>query len=185
MVQSGVIKPDDVVVVNCSGHTLPVELEILDEQWHRQFDLTLRTHGPTLPQEGLISALEQMSQTTRRVVVMEDNVDAARLIRRLMQARGAYEVQLAHDGATGLQLVQSERPDLVITDLMMPGVDGFAVIERIKSDPELQQIPIVVITAKELTARERAWLNEQVDLLLQKGGSIDEELVETLVTKIE
>lgn len=185
MAQSGVIKPDDVVVVNCSGHTLPVELEILDEQWHRQFDLSTRTHGPTLPQEGLISALEQMSQTTRRVVVMEDNVDAARLIRRLMQARGAYEVSLAHDGATGLELVRAERPDLVITDLMMPGVDGFAVIERIKSDPELQQIPIVVITAKELTARERVWLNEQVDLLLQKGGSIDEELVETLVTRIE
>jgi threonine synthase len=185
MVQQGVIQPDDVVVVNCSGHTLPVELELLDEQWQRQFDVASHAKGPLLPQEGLMSALEQLPSAVRRVVVMEDNIDAARLIRRLLQARGAYEVQLAHDGATGLALVAGSVPDLVITDLMMPGIDGFTVIERMKGDPELQNIPIVVITAKDLTVRERAWLNDQVNLLLQKSGSIDEELVETLVTKFE
>jgi threonine synthase len=185
MVQEGIIKPDDVVVVNCSGHTLPVELEILDEQWQRQFDVSHRAHAPALPPESLISALEGLSENVRRVVVMEDNVDAARLIARVMQARGDYDVRLAHDGAEGMALVRDFQPDLVVTDLMMPGVDGFAVIEQMKADPRLNSIPIVVITAKELTARERGWLNDQVHLLLQKGGSIDEDLVEKLVTKIE
>ena len=68
---------------------------------------------------------------------------------------------------------------------MMPGVDGFTLISTLTADPTLNDMQIVVVTAKELTARERAWLKDQVDLLLQKGGSIDEDLVEMLVEKFE
>ena len=68
---------------------------------------------------------------------------------------------------------------------MMPNVDGFTVIDTMKSDPEMKQIPIVVVTAKELTAKERARLNGQIDMLLQKGSFIDEEFVESLVSKLE
>lgn len=183
LARQGIIQPDEVVVVNCSGHTLPVELEILDEQWQRQFDIA-SAHGPVLPQEGLLSALKQFSQQARRVVIIEDNADAARLIERLLRARGDYDVQVAQDGADGLRLVESLLPDLVVTDLMMPGTDGFAVIERMKADPRMQKIPIVVLTAKELSVRERTWLSTQETLLLQKGSAIDDELVDTLVTKM-
>jgi threonine synthase len=185
MVQQGIIKPDDVVVLNCSGHSMPVETHILDEQWQRSVDLSQRSSTPVLPKEGLLTALDQMDTQLRRVAVIEDNVDAARLIQRLLQARGAYDVQLAHNGQDGLQLVRTMHPDIVITDLMMPDVDGFTMIAAMKADPQLADIPIVVITAKELTARERAQLKDQVKLLLQKGSSIDEELVENLVHKFE
>lgn len=184
MVREGVIKPDDVVVVNCSGHTLPVETMILDEHWQRSLDLSQRTKEPVLPQEGLVAALEQMESRVKRIVVIEDNVDAARLIKRVLQAR-SFEVQTANNGAQGLELVRQTRPDLVITDLMMPDVDGFTLIDTLKADTELQDIPVVVITAKELTARERARLNEQVDLLLRKGSSIDDEIIESLVHKLD
>ncbi|MBK8028948.1 MAG: threonine synthase [Chloroflexi bacterium] len=183
MVREGVIKPDDVVVVNCSGHTMPVETQILGDQWQRSVDVSERAHTPLPPQEGLASAMEQIDAQVRRVVVIEDTPDAARLIRRVLQAKGA-EVHLAHDGATGLQIVRQMRPDLVITDLMMPNVDGFEVIDTLKADPDLQHIPVVVITAKELTAKERARLNSQVDLLLQKGSTIDEDVIENLVDKL-
>ncbi len=185
MVREGVIKPDDVVVVNCSGHTLPVETMILGEHWQRSVDLSQRTHTPVPSTEGLVAALEQMEARVRNIVVIEDNKDAARLIKRLLQARGAFEVNVANDGAQGLELVRQMRPDLVITDLMMPDVDGFAVIDTMKADPELQHIPIVVITAKELTAKERARLNNQVDMLLKKGSSIDDDVIENLVHKLD
>ncbi len=185
MVREGVIKPDDVVVVNCSGHTLPVETMILGEHWQRSVDLSQRTHTPVPSTEGLVAALEQMEARVRNIVVIEDNKDAARLIKRLLQARGAFEVNVASDGAQGLEVVRQTRPDLVITDLMMPDVDGFAVIDTMKSDPELQHIPIVVITAKELTAKERARLNNQVDMLLKKGSSIDDDVIENLVHKLD
>jgi threonine synthase len=184
MVQSGVIRSDDVVVVNCSGHTLPVETMILGDQWQRSVDLSQRTRVPLPPQEGLVAALDHLEAQVRRIVVIEDNVDAARLIRRVLQARGA-EVHLAHNGANGLKLVQDTQPDMVITDLMMPDVDGFAVIDTMKADPVLQHIPIVVMTAKELTAKERARLNTQVDLLLHKGSTIDDEVIDNLVGKLD
>ncbi len=184
MVRAGMIKPDDVVVVNCSGHTLPVETMILDEHWQRSLDLSQRTKEPVLPQEGLVAALEQMESRVKRIVVIEDNVDAARLIKRVLQAR-SFEVHTANNGAQGLEIVREVRPDLVVTDLMMPDVDGFALIDTLKADPELQHIPVVVITAKELTARERTRLNQQVDLLLRKGSSIDDEVIEALVHKLD
>jgi threonine synthase len=184
MVREGVIKPDDVVVVNCSGHTLPVETMILGDHWQRSVDLSQRTHAPVLPQEGLVAALEQMESNVKRIVVIEDNVDAARLIKRLLVAR-SFDVQTANNGAQGLDLVRQIRPDLVVTDLMMPDVDGFQVIDTLKADPELQHIPIVVITAKDLTARERDQLNTQVDLLLKKGSTIDDEVIENLVHKLD
>lgn len=185
MVQRGVIKPDDVVVVNCSGHTLPVETTILGEQWQRTFDLSRKIKQPVLPEEGLLSALHQMDSAVRRVVIIEDHGDAARLIRRILQAHGQYDVQIALDGASGLELVRAVHPDVVITDLMMPGIDGFNVINTLKADPALSHIPIIVVTAKELTAKERTLLDGQVEMLLQKGSTLDDTLVENLVHKLD
>jgi threonine synthase len=185
MVRRGIIKPDDVVVVNCSGHTMPVETQILGEQWQRSVDLSHRSNQPVLPEEGLLSALEQMESSVRRIVVVEDNLDAARLISRILQARGSYEVHLAHEGAHGIELIDAINPDLVITDLMMPGVDGFTLIDTMKSNPDTSRIPIVVVTAKELTVKERARLSGQIDLLLQKGSFIDEAFIESLVSKLD
>jgi threonine synthase len=185
LVRQGIIKPDQVVVVNCSGHTLPVEREILGEQWQRQVELQ-RRNMPALPEEGLLSALDHLEASVRRVLVIEDNPDAARLIKRLLEARSQdYEVHLMPDGREGLQFMLEMRPDLVITDLMMPDVDGFTVIEAMKTDEELQRVPIVVITAKELTAEDRERLEGQVELLLKKGSNIDEDFIDSLVHKLE
>ncbi len=185
LVQQGIIKPDDVVVVNCSGHTLPVEVHILGEQWQRLVDASSQANSAQLPQEGLISAIDQIDQNSRRIAVIEDNVDAARLIKRMLQARGVYDVQMAHDGRNGMELIRTLQPDMVITDLMMPDLDGFALIELLKQDPLTQNIPIIVITAKELTAKERQWLQSQVNMLLQKGSMIDDAFIEDLVQRLE
>jgi threonine synthase len=186
LVQDGVIQPDQVVVVNVSGHTLPVEREILGEQWQRQVELTKRQNVPALPEEGLLSALENLDPNIKRVVVIEDSPDAARLIKRILEAsHPLLEVQITEDGRKGLQAVLHSQPDLVITDLMMPDVDGFTVIDTMKNDVELQRIPIVVLTAKELTARDRARLEGRVEMLLQKGSTISEDFIDTLVNRLE
>jgi threonine synthase len=185
MVREGVIKADDVVVVNCSGHTMSVEKHILGEQWQQTVDLSGQDKSPTLPEEGLLSALEQVENQVRRIVIIEDNVDAARLIARILKAKGTYDIHLAHDGAQGIDLIRQVKPDMVVTDLMMPDVDGFKVIETMKADKAMANIPIVVVTAKELTAKERQRLSGQIDMLLQKGSFIDEEFVESLVSKLQ
>ncbi len=184
MVRDQIIKPDDVVVVNCSGHTMSVEKHILGEQWQKTIDLSEKDVAATLPEEGLLSALQQVESQVRRIVIIEDNQDAARLMQRILQARGSYDIHMAYNGEEGIQLVRTVRPDMVVTDLMMPDVDGFKVIETMKSDIVMSQIPIVVVTAKELTVKERARLNGQIDMLLQKGSYIDDEFVESLINKL-
>jgi threonine synthase len=188
MVRRGIIKPDDVVVVNCSGHTLPVETQILGEHWEHQVELQARGQTSVVPEDSLANAIQTVegrSDQLHHIVVIEDNNDAARLIARILEARGNYDVKLASNGAEGLELIRKHHPDLVITDLMMPIVNGFTVIETMKTDPKLSNIPIVVITAKELTARDRARLSGQIDMLLQKGSFIDDEFVDSLISELE
>jgi threonine synthase len=126
-----------------------------------------------------------VDQAARRVVVIEDNADAARLISRILQTRGDYQVEVATDGPTGIELVRRITPDVVIADLMMPGMDGFQVIDILKADPVMGRIPVIVLTAKELTPRERARLSGQIDYLLQKGSFLDEELLQNIIQTIK
>jgi threonine synthase len=181
LVREGVIKPDDVVVFNCTGHTFPVEKDILGDQWARNVDLSRAAEASPIPESGILTALEEVGRKVRRVVILEDNPDSARLITRILKNTGDYEVHVAEDGISGLNMIQSMKPDLVITDLMMPRMDGFQVIEAMKADEQLRSIPVIVLTAKELTVREKNLLEGQVDTLLRKGSFLNEDLIQRIV----
>lgn len=185
MVRQGKIKPDDVVVFNCSGHTFPVEKSILGDDWAKQVDLSDIGTGRQLPETGIISALRMVGPKVRQVLVIEDNVDSARLLQRILQTKGGYDVHIAQDGAEGLKMVEKVRPDLIITDLMMPQLDGFQVIDNIKSDERYSHIPIIVITAKELSVKELHRLNNQIDTLLRKGSFLSEDLLNNIVEALK
>jgi len=185
MVREGLIQPDDVVVMNGSGHTLPVEKTILGEQWQKQVDMSEASATPTLPEASIIEAVDQVNSRARRIAVIEDNQEAARLISRLLQSSDGVEVRMAHNGASGWDLVRKWHPDMVITDLMMPDVDGFELIAKIKGDAQFAATPIVVVTAKELTVREREYLDREAEMLLQKGSFVDDEFVEMLIDKLQ
>jgi len=178
LVRDGVIHPDQIVVVNNSGHTFPVEKQILGDAWTRSKEVA--AEATRLPQEGLVAALDRLDTRVKRIAIIEDNPDAARLIRRILQSRGDFLIQEAHGGREGIDLVRRQPPDLIILDLMMPDVDGFQVINTVDQDPALSSIPIIVISAKTLTATERRLLNSQTEALLQKGTFTDQELIEQI-----
>lgn len=180
LIREGKILPHETVVLNCSGHTFPVEKHIIGEHYSR--DMTLPdtaelSRSNRSREEGLLTALEELDSRVQRITIVEDNLDAARLIRRILQAQGNFLIDEAHDGKAGLRLIQETRPNLVILDLMMPELDGFAVVEAMKSDPRLKEIPIIVITAKELTNDEKERLDGQIKALLQKGSFMDSDLL--------
>ncbi|MFP4321181.1 MAG: threonine synthase [Anaerolineales bacterium] len=186
MVQTGEIKPDDVVVFNCTGHTFPVEKEILGNQWARNVDLSkVVRETQSLPESGIVSALEKVARQARRVVIIEDNEAAARLLTRILQNTGGYEIHVAEDGLDGLRVVREQNPDLIITDLMMPGLDGFQVINEVKADPHLRDTPIIVLTAKDLSVQERNRLDGQIDSVLHKGSFLNEELIQRIVDALQ
>lgn len=79
------------------------------------------------------------------VLAIDDDADARELIRRFLVREG-FRVELAADGAQGLELARRLRPDLITLDVMMPGMDGWAVLSNLKADPELALIPVVMMT---------------------------------------
>ena len=179
MVRAGIIRPEETVVINCSGHTFPVEKHILGEHIARDMPLDqVMTQGGR--EEGLLTALEELDERVQRIAIIEDNADASRLIRRILQAQGDFLIEEAQDGLDGLTLIKRTRPNLVIMDLMMPGLDGFDVIEAMKADNALKDIPIIVVTAKELTADERFRLSGKIARLRPKGSFLDVDLIDDI-----
>jgi DNA-binding response OmpR family regulator len=81
------------------------------------------------------------------VVVADDDELLRSLVEFKLKARG-YRVLVAGDGTKALELVAQERPNLVVLDAMMPGLDGFEVLRRVKQDPRLASIPVVMLTAR-------------------------------------
>lgn len=178
LVRAGMIKPSDVVVINCTGHTMPVESIILGDNWARNIVAPSYSQAET-PQEGLLAALNQVSSDRfSRVLIVDDTEDARRLIRRILQSQGDYTLFEASDGREALQITRKELPDLVILDLMMPEIDGFGVLDQMKADPQTSSIPVIVVTAKELTPDEKKRLNGHIHKLMQKGEFMNDELLD-------
>ena len=185
MVRLGVLKPTDVIVVNCSGHTMPVEELILGDGWSRDLEVSPQALKET-PEEGLFSALSRVtSERFSRVLVVDDTPDARRLICRILQSQGKYTLYEASNGREAIDLAKRDLPDLIILDLMMPEVDGFEVLDTLKDDPHTALIPVIVVTAKELTKEEKARLQGRIQTLMQKGEFLNDDLLEEVTSLIE
>lgn len=90
---------------------------------------------------------EPSDQAVGRVLVVDDNADLRLYVSRILQQAG-YEVVLARDGAEGFRAAETHRPNLILTDLMMPMVSGLEMIQQLRQHPLLRGIPIVLLTAK-------------------------------------
>ncbi len=93
--------------------------------------------------------MENMHPEVQKILIIEDEFPMRYLIEYQLKQNG-YEVNLAKDGPTGLQAITHSRPDLVLLDVMMPGMDGFEVCTHIKNNPETADIPVIFVTASEV-----------------------------------
>jgi threonine synthase len=158
LARQGVIRPEDRVVVNLSGHSMPVEEEALGEGWFRD-----------------LSSLDR--RVTREILVVDDLAEARQLWRRILHAHGEYVIREAVSGLEALQMADDHPPDLIILDLMMPEMDGFTVLDRLRQSPSTAAVPVIVVTAKELTSREERSLKGRIRRLMTKGEFLSEDLL--------
>ena len=183
LVNQGTIRKDELVVVNCTGHTFPVEKHVLGDQW--RVDINLGEGQAPVPKDGLVSALENLDEKTTTILIIDDNSDDALLVRRFLEAKKSYRVFHAKDGWEGLSQARQRLPDLIITDLTMPEMDGFSVIEELRLDPRTKKIPVIVVSAKDITQDELQRLKTQVEALYQKGSIPVRAFVNQVVEVIE
>jgi CheY-like chemotaxis protein len=131
--------------------------------------------------EALMALLERLGEGVRRILVVDDNPQMVRLLSRMLQmAEREYEILRAYDGQEGLREMRSQRPDLVLLDLVMPGMDGYDVLARVQEDAELRDIPVAVITAQTRTTEEERQLGGKTLLVSNGAGFTNEEAIDYL-----
>lgn len=111
---------------------------------------------PFLPEQltEAVRRAEAESQTDR-ILIIDDQPESTRLLKEALDNTGQYRVFAAHSGLEGISMIARRRPDLVILDLRMPEMDGFAVLQELQGNPETASIPIVVVTADALNPDEQ------------------------------
>ena len=125
--------------------------------------------------EDLLAAVwravaERVDRTSSRrdIVVIDDDPAALELVRATLEPH-EWTVTTCSGGAEAMSVIRSLRPSVVLVDLLMPDIDGFAVIDALHADPHTAAIPVVVLTAKSLTAQDRRRLQGRIEFVASKG----------------
>ena len=112
--------------------------------------------------QQLFEAIERLGNV-RGILIVDDDRGFCQLIERMLEASGrGFQVRHAYDGADGLRVMRAWRPDLVLLDLIMPGMDGFQMLEEIRREPELRSVPVVLLTVTSYAE----------DALMQRGSQV-------------
>ncbi|HXH08668.1 MAG TPA: response regulator [Alphaproteobacteria bacterium] len=129
--------------------------------------------------EAILGTLAHISPHQGRLLVVDDDPQVVDLVRQILEGE-PYEVVAATDGQAALEAIAQKRPDVVLLDLLMPEMDGFTVLEQLQQDPETRHLPVIVLTAKTLTAAEHAMLEQRARKVLQKRGLDRDTLLQEL-----
>ncbi len=119
-----------------------------------------------------------------RVLVVEDDPGNRELLIRMLEKDG-YQVTGAENGSVALENIAANPPALILLDLMMPVMDGFAFLEALRQRPDFAEIPVVVVTAKDLSPADRDLLHGSVQQVIQKGAVDREKLLSEISEMIE
>jgi CheY-like chemotaxis protein/anti-sigma regulatory factor (Ser/Thr protein kinase) len=130
-----------------------------------------------LEKEAILSALQRIPDIpAKRVLVVDDEPNAVDLLTQILQDED-YQVKGAYSGEEALRVLEAAPQDIIILDLLMPGIDGFEVIQKIKANASWRNIPIIVVTAKDLSDADWKFLRQSVDKIIQKSGLSEENLM--------
>jgi CheY-like chemotaxis protein len=117
--------------------------------------------------------------TKPTILVVDDDTELVPLLEAMLRHEACSFVP-AYDGEEGLEKAQSQQPDLILLDLMMPGMNGFEVLEQLKAQDNTAEIPVIVLTVKSLTDEERQQLNTHIEALVHKSTLTPQALAEKI-----
>lgn len=112
-----------------------------------------------------------MVKTNKRILIVDDEPDIAHMVKNRLESSG-YSVELAHSGEEGLTKIRAEQPDLIILDVILPGMSGYEVCNRIKTEEALE-IPVVMLTSRNQAIDEKLGYLCKADAYIRKPMSSD------------
>ncbi len=128
---------------------IPIIVVTLSNESERAYQIGAHTfiQRPFVPEDLVEAVLEaEKESNTERILIIDDQPEAIHLLTQVLNENGAYRVFSAESGVEGISLVARRRPNLIILDLRMPEMDGFAVLKELRSNPETATIPVLVVT---------------------------------------
>ena len=176
LLKDGTITQGETVIVNATGHTLPAESHILGNQ----YVVNLESDSDDQNEDGLAAALDSLDEKVTTVLVVDDNNNDRRLMRKLLRRYKQYRMLEAKSGVEALEVIRDRKPDLIVSDLMMPEMDGFALLMHLKDNPETSDIPVVVVSAKSLGELDQKKL-KRTESVWVKGDFSRRDLVDHIV----
>jgi signal transduction histidine kinase/CheY-like chemotaxis protein len=159
---------------------IPVILVTIVDEKARGFALGATDYMvKPIDRERLASVLRTLcgDRPAPHALVVEDDETTRSVIRQTLE-RAGWSVAEAEHGRWGLDRVAERRPDVIVLDLMMPEMNGFDFLDALRGNPEWRGIPVLVLTAMDLTTEDRQRLNGEVERILQKGASAREQLLD-------
>jgi signal transduction histidine kinase/CheY-like chemotaxis protein len=150
--------------------SIPVVLMSIVDEKNRGYALGAADYlVKPVDRSKLVETLRSIcGSTARHVLLVDDDEVVRRSVRQALEPIG-WQVTEAENGQLAVDFLISAKPDVIILDLMMPKMDGFEFMDELRSRPAWQDIPVVVITAKDLTEQDRDRLNGGVERIIQKS----------------
>ena len=151
---------------------IPVVLVTIEDNRSRGYSLGATEYlTKPIDRERLIALLREISSpVARKVLLVDDDEIMRESVRRVLEQE-QWEVIGASNGRFALEQLAESSPDVILLDLMMPEMDGFEFLLAIRQHPEWRDIPVLVLTAKELTAEDQKQLNGYVERVMRKNAS--------------
>lgn len=146
--ENGILEVRDLVDTHCPSATIITCPVPSGKRLVRALGVTDYLVKP-VTRQTLLEALDKIKAPIEDILIMDDDRDMVRMYRRMLQAANrGYRLRQSFNGVEGLAAMREKRPDLVILDIVMPGADGYTVIQMINASPDLHGIPVVVVSAR-------------------------------------
>jgi CheY-like chemotaxis protein len=133
-------------------------------------------------EEDLVCALDRLNKegTIREVLVIDDDPNDLRLIEKILSQDTHYKPILAEGGRQGWEAINRKTPHAIILDLFMPEMDGFTILEKMRENSILRDVPVLVVSGGGLTNEQQQQLDEFGQRLITKGSLKEGQFVETI-----
>lgn len=162
---------------------IPIIICSIVEQTDKGFNLGAADYlvKPILEEE-LVHSLDRLNRhgTIQRVLVIDDDPNDLRLIEKILTEHGKYKAILAEGGRKGWEILNTNPPDAVILDIFMPEMDGFTILEKLREEPALRDIPVLVVSGGGLTNEQQKQLADYGQRLITKGSLKENDLIASI-----
>src|SRR4030095_10494130 len=162
---------------------IPVVICSIIEQTDKGFNLGASDYlvKPIL-EEDLVNAVNKLNKNgdIHEVLVIDDDPNDLRLIEKILREHGQYKPIIAEGGRKGWEIIIARPPQAIILDIFMPEMDGFTILEKLRENPILSEIPVLVVSGGGLTNEQHQQLTDYGTRLITKGSLKENELIASI-----